>query len=609
MFRSKNSIQQVLFTILLLTLICPTDSTAKIIKDVRAVHIQNNAAQNAQIQWGVEEPSDDFIAFLNKINANWVGIQIALHLDGSMDSTVERLYTDDPNESFTMKTWTDEALSIMVNKLHDNGFKVLWALSLDQVDSPSHPVHRGMMGNSTVADWDPETLPENWPWAVDHPQHKTFVAEFWQTYTEQALYFAKLAESLGVEMYALGTETDYLFRTRSSGLSYPNHFYPELKNMVDSVRAVYSGLLTYDMEYSALAEPEYFTGSAFIWEDLDLDVVGVSAYFRLADTLPTDLITKNEFLDKWDSIYKTKLSTLQQMNPERSIVFLELGYTDHIESPYKSISGAYEPWTFQDSNGNGVHDGQDVQANIYSALFETNKKYDNLVTGFFLWGHDWTSDKVWEEQMEELISFAVRNKSAETVVAEYYDYVKTDSASGSLSVNASAFNIIKGETGTAVLKGGSSPYTAVSNDPSVAACTLDSNLVFIQGISPGNTSIVINDSSSNQLTVPVTIDKKMDSCISVGSDLSIPFDCLSYMGNSFSLELDYNLFIGAWMMDPFSVGIASVPYNCIPIDTSYGNPIVEIPCVQLAGQGVGFNLYYDSYLGTWAIQPGTLFQK
>ena len=44
-----------------------------------------------------------------------------------------------------------------------------------------------------------------------------FVREFWNTYTEQAVHFARIAQEEGVRMYSLGTETDRLFRTRSGG--------------------------------------------------------------------------------------------------------------------------------------------------------------------------------------------------------------------------------------------------------------------------------------------------------------------------------------------------------------------------------------------------------
>ncbi len=87
-------------------------------------------------------------------------------------------------------------------------------------------------------------------------------------------------------MASLGTETDRLFRTRSGGDYWVNDFDHELRTLVRRVRSVYRGLLTYDMHYSAITDDWFEPGSRYLWEDLDLDVVGVSAWFPLTDTPP-----------------------------------------------------------------------------------------------------------------------------------------------------------------------------------------------------------------------------------------------------------------------------------------------------------------------------------
>ena len=40
---------------------------------------------------------------------------------------------------------------------------------------------------------------------------------------------------------------------------------------------------------------------------------------------------------------------------------------------------------FADTNGNGLDDGQEVQDNMYRALFETMEAYPGLVHGAFFW--------------------------------------------------------------------------------------------------------------------------------------------------------------------------------------------------------------------------------
>ena len=51
---------------------------------------------------------------------------------------------------------------------------------------------------------------------------------------------------------------------------------------MSEVRHSYSGPLTYDMHKDALTFPDFLgPGSDHLWEDLGLDVVGISAWFGL----------------------------------------------------------------------------------------------------------------------------------------------------------------------------------------------------------------------------------------------------------------------------------------------------------------------------------------
>ena len=81
-------------------------------------------------------------------------------------------------------------------------------------------------------------------------------------------------------MYSLVTEADVLLRTKQGDPDDPEQrhwttdFGRELRAMVNRMRAVYTGLLNYDMRYQVFLDPEYFgPGSYHLWEDMDLDVV------------------------------------------------------------------------------------------------------------------------------------------------------------------------------------------------------------------------------------------------------------------------------------------------------------------------------------------------
>src|SRR5207237_8295166 len=98
-----------------------------------------------------------------------------------------------------------------------------------------------------------------WWWNPGQPSYAQNLAQFWNTYTQVAVKYATLCEETGVEMFSLGTETDHLFRTRTS-TTWKNHFAIQLTQMVGAVRAAYSGLVTYDQHWLALAHPEQFDG-------------------------------------------------------------------------------------------------------------------------------------------------------------------------------------------------------------------------------------------------------------------------------------------------------------------------------------------------------------
>ena len=187
-------------------------------------------------------------------------------------------------------------------------------------------------------------------------------------------------------MYSLGTETERLFRTRPGGDYWINHFGTELQSMVDRVRAVYSGLLTYDMQYKAYWRDWFAPGSWHLWEDLDLDVIGVSSWFPLVDEPPTTVMGVDSLRREYERIFRNHLIPMAERNPGRPLVFLEYAAVDTVEAPAgPNIWPDNSSFVFADTNGNGLDDGQEVQDNMYRALFETMEAYPGLVHGAFFW--------------------------------------------------------------------------------------------------------------------------------------------------------------------------------------------------------------------------------
>ena len=326
----------------------------------------------------------------------------------------------------------------LIREFRENGFDVYLTLAFEskEAETAARPVTRWQLG-----DFDPDTgvphpnrshiVPEFWPWRPSHPDHNRFVAEFWDTYTQQAVHFAEIAQEEGVRMYSLGTETDRLFRTRHAEDDYfTNDFDAELRSMVSSVRAVYDGLLTYDMHYSSIIYSithawNYGLGWRYLWEDLNLDVTGISAWFSLTESTPTEVMSVESLRAAYEEIFDEYLVPIEELNTGRPIVFTEYGAMDLVrapEDPGDIFGQQYVLMEYADSNDNGVDDGRETQANIFQALFDTIDKYPGLLHGAFFWDNWIASDALWtEELLEDRRNFDVRNKPAGEVVRKAYD--------------------------------------------------------------------------------------------------------------------------------------------------------------------------------------------
>ncbi len=366
----------------------------------------------------------EYIAWLQRLHVNWIGISVALHYDDSMDSTVERVYS-----GVDISTYADNTLRQLIREFRSHGINVYLTLAFEAhaAETSPRPVRRWELGDpgapeTGVPDTSEGLTPEFWPWRPSHPDHQRFVAEFWGTYTQQAVHFARLAEEEGVRLYSLGTETDRLFRTRAGGDHWPNDFGQELKAMVARVRAVYSGLLTYDMHYGAFTAADFFgPGSNHLWEDLDLDVVGISAYFPLTDSRPTTVLSVAALQASYEQLFQDYLTPLAERNPDRPILFLEYGATDVVEAPQEPGGAPFLPFVFTDADGNGQDDGQETQANIYQALFNTMDRHPGVLNGVFFWDNWMTTEEMWEGYWAGQRTYAIRGKLAEAVVRRAYE--------------------------------------------------------------------------------------------------------------------------------------------------------------------------------------------
>ncbi len=373
----------------------------------------------------------EFIDWLHGMHANWILISVGLHYDDSMDSSVSR----ETDRGRNVPTWRDGTLRQVIREFREHEFNLYMTLAFEahEAETSARPLHRGQLGDPAPphtggvppGDWGVLIKPENWPWRTDHPDHQRFTAEFWETYTQQAEHFASIAEDAGVALLSLGTETDALFRTRPDPGYMINDFGDELRSMVDRVRAVYSGRLTYNMHYSTVMYADHYgrgSGAGHLWEDLDLDIVGISGWFPLTSSAPTIVSGVSELQTSYESVFSDLLIPLAARNPGRAIVFTEYGSMDVVEAPADPSSGARhaELKTPVDRNRNGLDDGEETQANIFQAFFNASASYPGLVNGAFFWDNWIATDAMWAEFWLERRSFAVRGKLAEAVVRDAY---------------------------------------------------------------------------------------------------------------------------------------------------------------------------------------------
>ena len=479
-------------------------------RPLRAIHISGNWGTNRQVieRWDPQgaEPlvPFDYLEYLKRTHVDWIGISVALHYRDSMDSTVERAYSTNLN----IPTFSDAALRQLIREFREHGFEVYLTLAFESHEAAAadRPVWRDQLGDPGDPDTgapprrddDPNILPEHWPWRPTHPDHDRFVAEFWRTYTEQAVHFARLAQAEGVRMYSLGTETDALFRTRSGADRWVNDFHDELSAMVDAVRAEYDGLLTYDMHYSVITDEWHAQGWRSLWQDLDLDVVGVSAWFPLVEARPSTVSSVAFLRQQYERIFQDRILPLAARNAGRPVVFTEYGAIDTVWGPAEPA--VYLPeeeaeYIFSDMNGNGIDDGRETQANVFRALFETMNEYPGVVYGAFFWDNWIASDEHWQEWAAGRRNFDFRNKEAHDVVLARYDAFR------SLLLSPARVLFVGGDPVTVPVASrfpDASAYRASSSAPGVAAVSVSGSHVVVAPVAEGEAAVTVVPSGTDR---------------------------------------------------------------------------------------------------------------
>lgn len=390
---------------------------------------------------------DSYIQRLRDDNVNWVGIKLSIFNAPITDPVVRVSYrpANDTNYS-NMYSFDDNDVINAVSKLRQEGFNVYLSLILMRPQAGDHSstcntaeyaVDSHLFGYPALSNdryssfFEGQCVnPAYWWWDPSHPSHAANVAIFWATYTQVAVKYAKMAQQLGVGMFALGEETDWLFRTRSSARS-PNHFRNELSQMVAAVRAEYTGLLTYGRNACVYFMNQGgcydYTASASLFQDLGLDVVGLSAYFTLVNTNPipiTRVYSVPELETAWTSVFQKYLVPIRANNPNTPIIFTDTGANDSVNAPSNPLADGGVAYVFSDVDGNGIDDGMEQQANIFKALFNVNKAFHYLVRGTTFWGFNIDTNPYVAAANNATRNSELHGRPAEQVLRDAYGALK-----------------------------------------------------------------------------------------------------------------------------------------------------------------------------------------
>ena len=300
---------------------------------------------------------------LADIGAEWVRIQTFLFQNNIHSSSI---FAD------SEKTASDESLEYIVNKLHQNNFKVL----LEPVVTLEH---------TESGEWMGTIKPDNWD-------------SWFESYDALIEHYAKLAQKNGIEEFVVGVE-----------LSSTHQFKEKWEQIISNVRKHYQGLTIFVANFDA-----YETVS--FWDKLD--AIGMNFYFPInrRDDLylpwsevkdDYDNPSYEDLLEGWQLWVNTLDRWQEKIN--KPIVVTEVGYASQRGS-------TYQPWSWYLGESN-----YEEQYLAYKALFEVwskkqvvNGNFDNgkYIQGIYFFG--------WSSKKPENDRSYIPSEAAKSIIREWF---------------------------------------------------------------------------------------------------------------------------------------------------------------------------------------------
>lgn len=226
-------------------------------------------------------------------------------------------------------------------------------------------------------------MPGSWTGALTFNNSNEW--DQWESaYSRYILRFARLADSLHVEMFCIGTEFQTAIQSR------PDYW----KKLISEVREQFSGKLTYSANWDDWDKVPF-------WDQLDF--IGLGGYFPLVDKpLPEISALKEAWLP-----IRERLKAFSEKN-HKQVLFTECGYL--------SVDGCgWRNWELE-QNIESRNINQQAQANCIEALLETFQP-ESWWAGCFLW--KWFPNMQGHEGYPER-DYTPQGKLAEEVLRKWY---------------------------------------------------------------------------------------------------------------------------------------------------------------------------------------------
>ena len=260
-----------------------------------------------------------------------------------------------------------QALARMIAQAHEAGLRV--------IVMPMLWVDRSAAKGDAEGSWRGEIDPrsdEGWK-AYQH------------SYREFILAWAKTAAEADADGFALGVEC----------MSWSSRFPDVWFSLIDRVRSIFPGLLTYAANWWAEAEQVVF------WDRLDL--IGIQAFYELAKQPDAPYASYLEGAARAKKQVEALAQTL-----DKPVLFTEVGYTTR-------RNAGSDPWRWPDGMKDVAIDEWE-QARALAAIFQTFLG-EEWFAGFFVWRYFAHLDDI---SQEPIWGFSPHAKQAEALLRDVY---------------------------------------------------------------------------------------------------------------------------------------------------------------------------------------------